>query len=905
MKIEKNFYSTTPTQTANNSKTIKINNNYFGCNSYSGADMVAMMTISNGSSKGSYTLGSLQTLSVSTNMQRSPIRSIGNINAKDYVMGPRTIAGSLVFAVFDKHFAYEAMEAIQGEIGTYTFLADELPPFDITVTMANEYGKTSKLVIYGVRLINEGQVMSINDIYIENTYQFVAKDYDYLNDKTGASSEFFYEPLTAKVELNKNPLDILEVEEIKEDLTDEEDIVPIDNIKVIAKTSPAFNDGINVYKGSVSLNLNIIQHTGYISIFNSSDIEIYQFNLATNTLPIIQNLDAGQYTARYINLNNEESEPTNFSINFNTIDVDTPLKPIVLYQEANLNYFIIGLKSSDDISKGIVYYLKEDKDNINAYNYVVFTDEICQLELELNKQYILKAYNGNKHSLAINLNTDQSIENIFSDFKTYIQNNKNNIPKDYFSSFNTIWSKATETIVLDNKSYIISEALYNSKQNITDYYLRKTYDYFIDEAIKYEDNLIKYSNEFNVVESPTILDYNSGLIKLAPNIDYIIISGEQYYSTVYKDDFHKTKDYYSYTLNIKPGFYTIEAYDNKNNKSRPININIYDSEIKSELASKQNLENTQKQDAIELIAIRNECFEKIIKGDNNYLIYNQLLFNSYKIDNNVSEPIIVTNTSDKLEVKIDYIHKDNYYLCLDEAEDLNLGTLVFRISLNMNIKTYTFLKSKYLLRKNQRYCLWIEDNKGNIISNINSFEFGNSNSDTTKQLNEITVNNMKTYLKEMENRHYLLSYNIDNKELNASELFDEIIINAFNYFYTYAHRKTYIIDAINAKASYYNVTMSNLNNNILITYSNDNKQLSIKPNNYNGFNSIYLSLIQDEKIVHYTLDSNEIIIPLDNIIGISFQFINHSNNNVSKPIIIDVLNKTIIQNAGAKIEVIK
>ena len=114
-----------------------------------------------------------------------------------------------------------------------------------------------------------------------------------------------------------------------------------------------------------------------------------------------------------------------------------------------------------------------------------------------------------------------------------------------------------------------------------------------------------------------------------------------------------------------------------------------------------------------------------------------------------------------------------------------------------------------------------------------------------------------------------------------------------------------IIDAINAKASYYNVTMSNLNNNILITYSNDNKQLSIKPNNYNGFNSIYLSLIQDEKIVHYTLDSNEIIIPLDSVIGISFQFINHSNNNVSKPIIIDVLNKTIIQNAGAKIEVIK
>ena len=83
-------------------------------NSFSGADMVAVMSISGGKVKGSCVLGTLQTISISTSMNRMPIRAIGNINAKDYVMGQRTIAGSLVFAVFDKHFMYEAIEEING-----------------------------------------------------------------------------------------------------------------------------------------------------------------------------------------------------------------------------------------------------------------------------------------------------------------------------------------------------------------------------------------------------------------------------------------------------------------------------------------------------------------------------------------------------------------------------------------------------------------------------------------------------------------------------------------------------------------------------------------------------------------------------------------------------------------------
>ena len=70
----------------------------------------------------------------------------------------------------------------------YAFLIDEIPPFDIVISAANEYGLRSRMVIYGVRLVNEGQVMSINDVYTENTYQFVATDLEYLTDENQYTS---------------------------------------------------------------------------------------------------------------------------------------------------------------------------------------------------------------------------------------------------------------------------------------------------------------------------------------------------------------------------------------------------------------------------------------------------------------------------------------------------------------------------------------------------------------------------------------------------------------------------------------------------------------------------------------------------------------------------------------------
>lgn len=102
---------------------------------------------------------------------------------KDWVFGPRSIAGSLVFTVFNKHWMNSIMDQLKDKsvMKNAHFITDELPPFDVTISFANEYGFDSKMAIYGVRIMNEGQVMSINDIYIENTYQYVATDIDLMD----------------------------------------------------------------------------------------------------------------------------------------------------------------------------------------------------------------------------------------------------------------------------------------------------------------------------------------------------------------------------------------------------------------------------------------------------------------------------------------------------------------------------------------------------------------------------------------------------------------------------------------------------------------------------------------------------------------------------------------------------
>jgi len=138
-------------------------------------------------SKGQQTvvLASLQTLSVQSHREKFAVRALGHSYVKGYTRGPRTIAGSMIFTVFNEH-ALAALTRSLGKSATYgekdlflhTLLPDQLPPIDLTIAFANEYGSLSQLRLFGVEFINDGATYSIEDLMTENIINFVARDAD-------------------------------------------------------------------------------------------------------------------------------------------------------------------------------------------------------------------------------------------------------------------------------------------------------------------------------------------------------------------------------------------------------------------------------------------------------------------------------------------------------------------------------------------------------------------------------------------------------------------------------------------------------------------------------------------------------------------------------------------------------
>jgi hypothetical protein len=163
---------------------------YRSYNTYSGADIKATITPVGGRE---IVIGELQTISYSIHREKYPVRTLGRINPRAYTSGPRTVAGSMIFTVFDRHiikdiisggFTGEPYDSIPPEDKYnmyYTMKIDELPPMDVTITLKNEYGQSSVIRIYGITIVDEGQTMSIEDIVTEQTMSYLAVGIDIMD----------------------------------------------------------------------------------------------------------------------------------------------------------------------------------------------------------------------------------------------------------------------------------------------------------------------------------------------------------------------------------------------------------------------------------------------------------------------------------------------------------------------------------------------------------------------------------------------------------------------------------------------------------------------------------------------------------------------------------------------------
>jgi hypothetical protein len=174
---------------------------------FSGADIVATF--------GGVEIGALSGITFSVTREKAPIYTMGSPNPRSFSRGKRGIAGSLIFTVFDRPALYtmldknyESQDSKQmfytrahntlpgdtqsvgrgisglGDAGNFSkdvvkkvpYYADQIPPFDITVTFVNEYGQAAVRSIYGVELLNEGSGASMDDIVIEETMTYVARE---------------------------------------------------------------------------------------------------------------------------------------------------------------------------------------------------------------------------------------------------------------------------------------------------------------------------------------------------------------------------------------------------------------------------------------------------------------------------------------------------------------------------------------------------------------------------------------------------------------------------------------------------------------------------------------------------------------------------------------------------------
>lgn len=153
-------------------------------NTYSGVDIIATMTPTGGKP---VVIGELQTISYSIHRDKFPVRVLGKINPIGFTTGGRTIAGSLIFTVFDRHIImriidamnssmYESLTENDREDMKMNMKMDELPPIDITIAFKNELGDASNIKLYGITFVDEGQVMSIEDMITEQTMSYMAQD---------------------------------------------------------------------------------------------------------------------------------------------------------------------------------------------------------------------------------------------------------------------------------------------------------------------------------------------------------------------------------------------------------------------------------------------------------------------------------------------------------------------------------------------------------------------------------------------------------------------------------------------------------------------------------------------------------------------------------------------------------
>ena len=172
--------------------------------SYSGCDIIPVVYGMDATLQkpALFVLGNIQTLTYSIHRDKGAVRTLGRADPRGFTRGQRTIAGSIIFSVFDRKALWE-LSKNRTESEKRVAIADELPGFDIILYFTNEYGSESTLIINNIQIIDEGQAHSVEDMYVENTMGYIAGGINLLepvSKSLPSSGKFINE---ARAEFNK------------------------------------------------------------------------------------------------------------------------------------------------------------------------------------------------------------------------------------------------------------------------------------------------------------------------------------------------------------------------------------------------------------------------------------------------------------------------------------------------------------------------------------------------------------------------------------------------------------------------------------------------------------------------------------------------------------------------------
>lgn len=747
-----------------NDSTFKYSNETF-----SGCDMTASITMNtNVYNKDSgkweikpYTkiLGELTTVSYSIHMEKKPIRSIGNVNAKDYVMGPRTIAGSLVFSVFNKHFAEDLIRNLNtGYTAGTAFLVDELPPFDLTISAANEYGFRSRMAIYGIRLLNEGQVMSINDVYTENTYQFFATDLEYLNSEmayTRDKENKMYKLADRDIESFKYKDDRLKHKQIfwtqkQQDNYDKLMDRPISLLRNVKQ--PTRKDA----PGIVTFTVDPPQDEGNVIIKNSNN-EITTLPLKASSSgrsrKLSISLPPDSYYAYFENTRNKNvSNTVKFDVyEFYVKNKLSKYAPII----ERVTDTEIHVYSNEPSHTKLKLEWKASSDS--AENIYDIKNRRCILKgLIPDTTYTLYTFNETDKlpTQDVIVKTLTTKDKLFDELILFCYANSRKLIFHDMNIYNELIAEAKVIAINSNKN--TTDSLLAVKNNymikikalsdsLTDQELKNEYDL----KIKACNELIAFSNKL----------YNDFIEAVNEKIDVPIpkvILNDKYENVFEFDSTITTAEFYKNYGNVVQFYYEVPKYNFKNIdgvensfrfNGRPGHKHYVEALLGTVRSPKLEfyvLTQVEKDELIEKDDLTNNLTDKDIDKIDSQITKDNLalvettdykrafMINAKKISNPILFPPEIETINDNILIRtsvnkiVDINYSNLYYLAIATYEDILCDNPIYKIQFTNKEEIIAVTKLLHGLKPDKEYSVWIEDENKIQLSNPSTLLYSKS-----------------------------------------------------------------------------------------------------------------------------------------------------------------------------------